>query len=175
MSYMNLEKRRETQLKWREKNREKLRAYYKEKYGAEYKKKWRDEKPGQREQERRSRKNYYERNKEKEQGYAREYMRGWHEKNKDKRKVYLREKYLKDKRWFKEYLSQQKCSHCGLNNPDCLDFHHVNFGPNGNKEQSVAQMLCYSKKRIFAEIEKCIVLCANCHRKKHAKFRREQR
>lgn len=170
-NYLDLEKRRETQRKWRERNREKLRQYYRERYGAEYKKKWRDEKEGQREYERKKRKEYYERNREEELRRARVYMREWHKKNRPKRQKYVKTKYRKDREWFDNYLSKQKCLHCGMNDPECLDFHHVNR--NGKREKPISGMLGNSKEMIQREMGKCIVLCANCHRKEHAKLRRE--
>lgn len=58
------------------------------------------------------------------------------------------------------------CSQCGENHPAVLDFHHTD--PT-EKEISVSQSK--SKKQILSEIQKCIVLCSNCHRKLHWKER----
>ncbi|MCU4743177.1 homing endonuclease associated repeat-containing protein [Natronoglomus mannanivorans] len=58
------------------------------------------------------------------------------------------------------------CTRCDETNPVCLDFHHVD---EEEKEMAVGKMIAfgYAKERIEDEIEKCIVLCANCHRKEH--------
>lgn len=47
-----------------------------------------------------------------------------------------------------------------------LDFHHLK----GNPVERVSEMAPngFSKQNIIEEMEKCCVLCANCHRKYHA-------
>jgi hypothetical protein len=68
--------------------------------------------------------------------------------------------------FYEQYKEQLCCCFCKENEPCCLDFHHVN--PN-EKEYGVAQMARrYSVDAIKREIAKCIVVCANCHRKVHA-------
>jgi len=70
------------------------------------------------------------------------------------------------RRWFKEYKKTLCCSECPENHPACLDFHHRE---KDDKLFTVSYMVGrgYSKARVLAEIKKCIVLCANCHRKLH--------
>jgi hypothetical protein len=54
------------------------------------------------------------------------------------------------------------CVDCGHIFPVvCMDYHHEN---GDTKLYSVSQMLDQSEETISAEIEKCILLCANCHR-----------
>jgi hypothetical protein len=62
------------------------------------------------------------------------------------------------------------CSECGESHPATLDFHHL-FA--NTKEANVADMIGsgFSKKRIIEEINKCVVLCSNCHRKLHWNIR----
>ncbi|CCV12969.1 hypothetical protein MESS4_510136 [Mesorhizobium sp. STM 4661] len=57
-----------------------------------------------------------------------------------------------------------KCA-CGEDHPGCLDFHHVT----DDKEVNVgdAVRLGWSIKRLMTEINKCVVMCSNCHRKHH--------
>ncbi len=58
-----------------------------------------------------------------------------------------------------------KCKECGYN--ECLaalDFHHID--PN-TKEFSIAQIRTNTWETIKEELDKCIVLCANHHRKLH--------
>ena len=64
-----------------------------------------------------------------------------------------------------EYLGDKKCLDCGENDPVVLDFDHKE--PK-TKFKSVARMLAghYSWQSILAEIQKCEIRCANCHRKK---------
>lgn len=58
------------------------------------------------------------------------------------------------------------CSKCPESFERCLDFHHLD---GSNKEEAIAQMLYSSSwTRIVKELNKCIVLCSNCHRKVHA-------
>lgn len=64
-----------------------------------------------------------------------------------------------------EYKSRLCCTQCGETHPACLDFHHKDT----NKFKDVADMAAstYKWENILNEIQKCIVLCANCHRKEH--------
>lgn len=63
-----------------------------------------------------------------------------------------------------------KCSHCGLKydqkNGSVFDFHHTN--PK-EKEIKPATVLGWSWDSIKKEIDKCILLCSNCHRIEHNK------
>lgn len=55
------------------------------------------------------------------------------------------------------------CLICDETDLSCLDFHHLS-----DKDQIVSTMLGMSDKKVRNEIAKCVVLCANCHRKLHA-------
>ncbi len=77
----------------------------------------------------------------------------------------------KIRQWLSDYKQSQGCAQCGENHPGCLDFHHTDPGA---KEFNVFRMPEISGKRIIeTEIQKCIVLCANCHRKLHWEERSE--
>ena len=70
------------------------------------------------------------------------------------------------KKWFEEFKTTLKCIKCDENHPACLDFHHRDPS---TKEYTVSFMLggTFSIESIKNEIEKCDILCANCHRKLH--------
>ena len=71
------------------------------------------------------------------------------------------------KQFVKEYKLANPCVNCGESDHRCLDFHHTN--PE-DKDYDVAVLYkCGSKSLIEKEIKKCIILCANCHRKFHYK------
>ena len=100
---------------------------------------------------------------------VRERSREWYkEKNeivKARRKTYIQER----RKWYDEYKQTLKCSKCGENHPACLEFHHQN--PK-EKEFGIAEALCQlnlGKEEILKEINKCEVLCSNCHKKLHYK------
>jgi hypothetical protein len=61
------------------------------------------------------------------------------------------------------YLLAHPCEMCGEGDPVVLEFHHAN----ADKEQTVSHLarLGYLWQTIVKEIEKCAVLCANCHRR----------
>lgn len=56
------------------------------------------------------------------------------------------------------------CLLCSENEPYCLVFHHLDPAIK-DKPISAAINRTWSRNRILAEIEKCVCLCANCHRK----------
>jgi hypothetical protein len=57
------------------------------------------------------------------------------------------------------------CSRCSEDDPRCLDFHHAK----GPKLFTLAEAVSrsHSMKKVEEELAKCVVLCANCHRKEH--------
>lgn len=60
-----------------------------------------------------------------------------------------------------------KCEYCGESfdgYPCVFDFHHVSPG---SKVHNIAKMLLLSWGRVILELDKCVLLCANCHRKLH--------
>ncbi len=56
------------------------------------------------------------------------------------------------------------CARCPEKDLACLDFHHRD---RSDKLGHLGVVRRFSKARILAEIAKCDVLCANCHRKHH--------
>ena len=64
------------------------------------------------------------------------------------------------------YGGKLTCTHCGLQDPifSVYDFHHLD---RSTKTERIGQLINIGWKRIEAELNKCIVLCANCHRKVH--------
>ena len=86
------------------------------------------------------------------------------EKMKISVKRYHNRRKEKFNKWFIDYKKKLKCEKCGISgeeHPYILDFHHIN----GNKRFSIGKAgISYPKEEILKEIEKCIVVCANCHR-----------
>lgn len=88
-----------------------------------------------------------------------------------------REKYLirqTNRRRERKVFMDEICVYYGCQNPECkwegnfkacqLDFHH--FDPS-SKTIEVAKMESWSYEKIILEINKCIVLCRNCHAEVH--------
>ena len=58
-----------------------------------------------------------------------------------------------------------KCMKCGESRMYTLDFHHKD---RNEKENALSVLLKDSRyKQFFEELEKCILLCSNCHREFH--------
>lgn len=70
--------------------------------------------------------------------------------------------------WAKKYKAVQflggKCIKCGNNDFRILIFHHKE---NETKEYNIAQLRNKSFSRIEQEIQKCVLLCPNCHHEYH--------
>jgi hypothetical protein len=58
-----------------------------------------------------------------------------------------------------------KCQFCGYNKCEAaLDFHHRD---DRTKRFNVASGMCRSMEDLIKETNKCLLLCANCHRELH--------
>jgi hypothetical protein len=77
--------------------------------------------------------------------------------------AFNRKVQAKNKKRVLEWLSEHPCVDCGEGDPIVLEFDHVL----GKKTDNIADMVnsCYSWPRILEEIAKCVVRCANCHRR----------
>lgn len=62
------------------------------------------------------------------------------------------------------YLLGGKCNRCGFDNPAALEFHHKD--PT-QKEFNIGNVSNKSWDSIVKEVNKCELLCANCHRIEH--------
>lgn len=74
---------------------------------------------------------------------------------------------LRNKLYVYRYLKERSCIDCGENDPVVLEFDHVS----GEKVKAISSMMldAVSLARLEAELSKCVVRCANCHRRKTAK------
>jgi hypothetical protein len=80
----------------------------------------------------------------------------------------------KKKEWH-DFKASLACAHCGASHPAIFDFHHVN--KDDPDKQRVNELI--NRKRFAAAYkevrEKCIVLCANCHRIHHYEEHKNQK
>lgn len=89
-----------------------------------------------------------------------------HQGNSEYRLIQSRNRRHNLRTWIDELKSSLKCSNCPENHIGCLHFHHTNPS---EKDDTIGNALRigWGKERILKEIQKCIVLCANCHSKLH--------
>jgi hypothetical protein len=80
---------------------------------------------------------------------------------------YCTDRWVNKKIFFIEYLGS-KCFDCGISYPKepyaIFDFHHRD--PN-KKEFDWSKLRLKSDIKIKEEVDKCDLLCSNCHRKRH--------
>lgn len=114
-----------------------------------------------------------------EKDYMREYMRKWRKKNPEKVKAandkayakngpaYYRDRYREKYNALKKKAVAYKggkCSRCGgIFHQAAMDFHHTEPV---NKTKSICRLISDMRpwKAIKIELDKCILVCANCHR-----------
>jgi len=123
---------------------------------------------------------YYAANREKKMAYAKAYREANREETNAYAKAYQKanREELKAKRDERNLIifnyKGAECNHCGLSEPKHLeiyDYHHVD--PD-TKLYSVSNILKGPIERLKTEVDKCLLLCSNCHRKEHARLNRER-
>lgn len=96
------------------------------------------------------------------------YSREWYLRN----KASVLERHAKNKAAIRAEVRAIKaakgCERCGESHPGCLDFHHED---DKLLEVSTCVSNGWSLARILTEIDKCSVVCSNCHRKHHDDLR----
>ncbi len=89
----------------------------------------------------------------------------WYLKNKGKVKAASskrnKEQKIRNIHLVLSLLKGKGCEKCGEQNPIVLEFHHIEA-----KLYNVSVLVCnsWSEKKIKDEIDKCKILCANCHK-----------
>jgi hypothetical protein len=73
--------------------------------------------------------------------------------------------YLERTRYLLEFFASHPCRDCGEEDPVVLEFDHL-----GDKEFNIGSALPYRNwQSILDEIEKCDVVCRNCHRRRESR------
>ena len=98
------------------------------------------------------------------------YSEKYYKANKEKVKAASAKsrKVFKDK--WAEFKASLSCTKCGESHPATLDFHHVVRDKTNKKVFKLVHNRNWTA--LMDEIAKCVVLCANCHRKHHADERK---
>lgn len=82
--------------------------------------------------------------------------------------IRLRNKEIieRNQKYVFDYLKEHPCVDCNEIDPIVLEFDHIK----GKKRDSISALIChgFSLEAIQKEIKKCVVRCANCHRRKTA-------
>ena len=105
---------------------------------------------------------------EKRKEYIREYRRKKYHENREEnsRKTQERKKKYVDacRKYIRHYKETHPCVDCGESDWVTLDFDHVR----GEKKFVISAVgrKVFSLEKVKAEIEKCEIRCANCHRRK---------
>jgi hypothetical protein len=68
-------------------------------------------------------------------------------------------------KYIREYKEKNSCICCGEKEIICLDFHHVD--PT-QKDFQLSSATTQSLENVQTEINKCVLVCKNCHAKIHA-------
>jgi hypothetical protein len=98
--------------------------------------------------------------------YHREYMRGWYQKHRDEHLARTVDVNRRARARVRELIAELKsgpCTDCGGRFPPfVMDFDHVRGTKLGIISRMGTGRMAWAKT--LAEVEKCDVVCANCHR-----------
>ena len=97
--------------------------------------------------------------------------RAWVDDHREQYRQYCRNRRDRTNAWLHNY-KQRGCTQCPETAPECLDFHHND--PAKKSFNIGVRASAMSLEKVIAEVMKCTLLCANCHRKLHARQRELQ-
>lgn len=102
--------------------------------------------------------------KDKRVAHAKRYGKSWYLRNRDKTLARTSKRKREQRQKWREYKATLACHFCGAAHSAIIDFHH----PDAKGETKVSALVQQgSFKKAYEEAEKCIPLCANCHRIYH--------
>lgn len=106
--------------------------------------------------------------KEKRRATSRKHYEANKEITKRRAKLHTIAMRKKVRMWLHEYLKTNPCADCGELDPIVLEFDHI-----GEKKFTIGEFASKgaSLNTVIAEVAKCQVRCANCHRRKTYKER----
>lgn len=89
-------------------------------------------------------------------------VKRWRNGNREAASRISRKGFEKSADYIKRLKEGKPCFSCGgFFHPCALDFHHMDAG---TKLTSLSKLYGKKQRRIDEEVEKCVLLCANCHR-----------
>lgn len=89
----------------------------------------------------------------------------WYSNNKERQGANVRRNRLLFVNAFKSWKRTLSCSCCPESTPICIDFHHKD---SETKEHNINDIKAtVSWTGMVRELNKCIAVCSNCHRKIH--------
>ncbi len=102
--------------------------------------------------------------KDKQKLYNKKYGAEWYQHNREVTLERSRKRKKEKRKEWHDYKAGLACFFCGFSHPAVIDFHH----PDSKGETKVSYYVRQNQwKRAYQEAEKCIILCANCHRIYH--------
>ena len=89
------------------------------------------------------------------------YLQAHFQKHKDRYVQARKENRRGNRDWLNEFKESKPCSDCGIFYPSCcMDFDHLSDKVMGLNKA----VKSWSRERLQVEMEKCDLVCANCHR-----------
>jgi hypothetical protein len=101
----------------------------------------------------------------------RAHARAWVERNLERHRQTVRRRKREVADFIRAYKAAHPCERCGEAHPACLEFHHRDRAAKTANVSEIGVRRGWSIARVRAELAKCDVRCANCHRKAHWKER----
>ena len=99
-------------------------------------------------------------------GYCRKHYWTNHEKFNERKRARVKNYRARNRRYVEQHILRNPCVDCGLLDPLVMEFDHIS----GKKIAEVSNLVRNAAPLsvIVAEIAKCVVRCANCHRRRTA-------
>lgn len=88
----------------------------------------------------------------------------YQERYKIKNAIRCKLRHTEYREFLAKYFEGKCCYHCKETNPVTFDFHHLD---ETKKEFTLGGSHMRKWANIVTEIDKCVILCNNCHRKVH--------
>jgi hypothetical protein len=89
--------------------------------------------------------------------------------NKGKYAQQSKDAKARKREWYNDFMSDKSCAHCSESDVVVLEWHHLDPS---QKDMAISAMMTQrGKETILEEIDKCMCLCANCHRRLHHNLR----
>lgn len=109
-------------------------------------------------------KEYYKKANKKRYKSLKKWFAKYHQEHKEKRHRQVRGYHWNKDQFIHKLKESQPCS-------DCLDFFpyyvmHFDHRPGTAKLGDISRLKYCSRARLYAEIDKCDLVCANCHAKR---------